>query len=54
LALVWAGRSREESQPWEALTSTLSRLHLRHPALGEWRVEYPGLPSVGGGEKSEK
>ena len=54
LALVWAGCSREESQPWEALTSTVGRLDLRHSALGVWRIEYAGLPSVVGGEKSEK
>jgi hypothetical protein len=52
LGLVWAGRSREESQPWEALTGQVGHLHLRHPVLGEWRIEHEGLPSIVGGEKS--
>ena len=46
VALVWAGRSEGERQPWEIVTSTTGRLHLRHPDLGEWRVEHEGLPPI--------
>ena len=46
VALVWAGRSEGERQPWETVTSTTGRLHLRHPDLGNWRIEHEGLPPI--------
>jgi hypothetical protein len=54
LALVWAGGSREESQPWDILRSTVGRLTLRHPVLGEWGIETAGLAPVMAGKKLEE
>lgn len=46
VALVWAGRSEAECRPWEVVASTAGRLHLRHPDLGDWRIEHEGLPPI--------
>jgi hypothetical protein len=46
IALVWAGRSGTECQPWDIVASEVGHLELRHPDCGQWRLDHPGLPPI--------
>ena len=48
VALVWSSPSSQEPAPWEVAASETGKLQLRHPALGQWVIEEPGLPAVVG------
>lgn len=45
-ALAWTGADRAESAPWMIVTAAAGRWHLRHPALGDWKIDHWSLPAL--------
>jgi len=46
VALVWAGRSERDCEPWKVASSEAGGLWLRHPLLSEWIIAAEDFPKL--------
>ncbi|MFZ5494666.1 MAG: DUF2264 domain-containing protein [Verrucomicrobiota bacterium] len=45
-ALAWTGADRPAAAPWTVISAPAGEWHLRHPALGDWKINHWSLPAL--------